>query len=112
MIRLWEGVSDGGDGVITAKELWLMHSLVYFNVPLEVVCAAFNDYKKALVVNAEFGRQGQAGQQHHNAKLSAKDVEFMRILRERHVGVDVLANVFGVTKRCVGSVCRYERWTG
>lgn len=56
--------------------------------------------------------RGLRGERHRNAKLTAREVETIRKLRERGVSYIDLAESFGVTKRTVGAICRYERWTG
>lgn len=57
--------------------------------------------------------KGQLGEEHHNAKLTQREVEIMRSLHLNHkVTYRALSESFGVSKRTVGSICRYERWCG
>lgn len=57
--------------------------------------------------------KGQLGQNHHAAKLTQREVDIIRLLHAKHrVTYGVLSEAFGVSKRTVGSICRFERWCG
>lgn len=57
-----------------------------------------------------YGERGQRGEKHHNAKLTERDVERIRRLREDGVQYKVIARAFDVSKRNIGAICRFEKW--
>jgi hypothetical protein len=50
------------------------------------------------------------GENHHKAKLSDREVELLRLMRERDGwSYARLAKAFEVTKACVQLICKYRR---
>jgi len=49
------------------------------------------------------------GEDHHRAKLSDREVEMIRDLREGGWAYKALADKFGANKHYIGKICRYER---
>lgn len=62
---------------------------------------------RELVAVNEYNRR--IGEDHHNAKLTNHEVDLARQLHDDGMTYAQIAELLGVTKRCIGAICRCER---